>query len=479
MKGRPSRLRRVEVGPRYTPLSGTQVTSLQTTQDLQENPFSSPFPDIHQDSSRTPRPPRESTITAAEHAVFSRIFADLGGKDVPSAALEDDSLNDELPANSDPDAYLDSIFEEVIATSRSSRLDPTAEDENESGKHTQRIHPMHSSTFIDSFEMDPGVMSRYPPSLREAATRANEARMRQAGYLYRTRGVRRSPKDEMTDTNEHLEDGQTEYERKVHRARMDDRRKVESMLAKAETDVEVWRVLEDEVFSAVVRFQEQLKAEEENKDRAAKRAAKKKRKGGIASDVDTEVLEPRAAPAAEKLDEQVPLLAILETNYASHCLFALRLLHKHFRNSPYAMSLLPKIKSLGPISYVLGTSTDLYNELMFIKWREYSDLHGISELGTELRDRGLAVNQMTLEVLRAVVLMSKQGAKGKYGEVVMAWWGLQGTVAGVAKVNGLYGRLWSDYLEKRTQAGDGQGGWWEQDVGGKVEEQDEGGKVEG
>ena len=445
-------------GARFTPHSRTRETAPPSTQDLRENFFPSPFPDIFQESLATPRQPRQSTITAAEHAVFSRIFANLGAKDAPNAALEDDSLNDELEANSDPDAYLDRIFEAAIRTSSSRQSEPTAEDENEPSKHTRRVRPGSALTFVESFETDPGVISRYPLSLREAAAQANKERMKKANYAYRPERFRRGADDESVYTIEHLEDGYTEYDRKVYRARRNDRRKVQNMLEKAETDVEIWRVLEEEVFSTVVRFQEQLKAEED-KDRAAKKAAKKKRKGETAREIDAEVTEPEALSKAEKLDEQVPLLAILETNYADHCLYALRQLRKYFRNSPYALTLLPKIKSLGPISYVLGTSTDLYNELMFIKWREYSDLHGISELGTEMRNRGLAVNQLTLEVLRAVLLLSKQGAKGKHGEVVREWWDLQGSVAGVAKVSGLYGRLWSDYLEKQAQADPGRGTW--------------------
>lgn len=460
-RGRPksSRVRRVEVASHPDYLPKVRERPPPTTQELRESLLSSPLRDIIQDSPRVPRQPRDRTITAAEHAVFSRIFDDLGAKAVPNAAMEDDSLNDELEANSDPDAYLDRIFEAVIATSRSSQPDVTAEGDDEFGGGEQGVSPGPALTFVDSFKVDPShndVISRYPQSLREAAARADQARMNQAGYAHRTRDDRRSSDDENTNTIAYLEAGQTEYGKKVHTARIDDRKKVWNLLDEAETDVEIWKVLEDEVFSIVVRFQEQLKAGEQESGRPAKKATRTKKRGGI----DAEATEL----------EQVPHLAILETNYAAHCLYALRLLRKHFRSSPYAMFLLPKIKSLGPISYVLGTSSDLYNELMFIKWREYSDLHGISELGTEMRNRGLAVNQMTLEVLRAVLLMGKQGTKGKYGEVVMAWWELQGSVAGLAKVSGLYGRLWSDYMERRTLSKPGGGRWWELDERGRVAE---------
>lgn len=447
----------VDSHPDY--LSKARERPRPTTQQFRDSFLSSPPRDVFQDPPETPRQPRESTITAAEHAVFSRIFDNLGAKDVPNAALEDDSLNDELEANSDPDAYLDRIFEAVIATSRSSQFPLTAEADDESGGGEQGSSPEPALTFVDSFKLDAShndVISRYPRSLRDAAARAGQARINQTGYASRTRGDRRSSDEDNTNTTGYLEAEQTEYGRKVHTARADDRRKVWRLLDKAETDVEIWRVLENEVFNIVVRFQEQLKAEEEESDKVAKKAPRRKKKGAI----DAEATEP----------EEVPLLAILETNYAAHCLYALRLLRRHFRTSPYALFLLPKIKSLGPISYVLGTSTDLYNELMFIKWREYSDLHGISELGTEMRNRGLAVNQMTLEVLRAVLLMSKQGLKGKYGEVVKAWWEMQGSVAGLAKVSGLYGRLWSDYLERRRQSKPGRRGWWELDERGRMAE---------
>ena len=471
VSSQPPRMRRVEVGPSQTPLPETVEDPLPASRNLREILFPPALPDIFDELPPTPRKPRESTITASEQAVFSRIFADLAAKDIPNAAVEDDSVDDELEANSDPDAYLDRIFEAAIGRSHSNLSDLAVEAEDGSSKRTGRSYRGPATTFVDSLSLvEDGIISRYPLPLREAAARATEARLKARGHVYPTEGLQRGLDEEFADKTEHLED-LSEYERKVYRARKDDRRKVGNMLDRAETDVEIWRVLEGEVFSVVVKLQEQLKAEEERKKRATKQAAKwKKRKGVIDSEVDAEVPERKVRSEIDMVDEQpVPLLAILETNYAAHCLFALRLLRKHFRTSPYAMFLLQKIKSLGPVSYVLGTSTELYNELMFIKWKEYRDLHGISELGTEMRDRGLAVDQMTLEVLRAVLLMSKQGAKGKQGEVVRAWWGLQGSVAGVAKVSGLYGRLWSDFLEKRRQAGPGRGGIWEIDQGGLEE----------
>ena len=96
------------------------------------------------------------------------------------------------------------------------------------------------------------------------------------------------------------------------------------------------------------------------------------------------------------------LLRFLQANYGSCLLHAQRILRISLPHSPYALALLPAIKDLGPISYVLGASTDLYNELLFIRWKHYRDLHGCADLLAEMLSQGLQVSTHTLFVWKDV-----------------------------------------------------------------------------
>lgn len=189
-------------------------------------------------------------------------------------------------------------------------------------------------------------------------------------------------------------------------------------LDSAETDIEVWTLLETDVFWLIGELEKRskdTKMGEATPSVKKGKAPKMGRKKGIDS-TRSIVLESEN------------IVSIMQNNYGGYCLSALRLLRREFPRSPYVLHLLPTIKRLGPISYVLGASTALYNEILFMKWTQYSDLGGMAVLVKEMLDRGVEVNEVSISLLVAVARERQRAlsADKDVAPATKAWWRLSG-----------------------------------------------------
>ncbi|KIX00708.1 uncharacterized protein Z518_09773 [Rhinocladiella mackenziei CBS 650.93] len=92
-------------------------------------------------------------------------------------------------------------------------------------------------------------------------------------------------------------------------------------------------------------------------------------------------------------------LTILHHVYPAALLLALRLYIEHFPESQLAHNLLPRIRSLGHTSYVLGASPQFYNSLMSLVWLTRSSLREIDALLSEMERGGVELNEETYRIL--------------------------------------------------------------------------------
>ncbi|KAK5260509.1 hypothetical protein LTR40_004028 [Exophiala xenobiotica] len=95
-------------------------------------------------------------------------------------------------------------------------------------------------------------------------------------------------------------------------------------------------------------------------------------------------------------------LTILHHVYPAALLLALRLYINHHPSSPLPHNLLPRIRSFGHTSYVLGASTQFYNSLMSLVWMTRSSLREIDALLLEMERGGVELNEETFRVLRQI-----------------------------------------------------------------------------
>ncbi|RFU30829.1 hypothetical protein B7463_g5478, partial [Scytalidium lignicola] len=316
-----------------------------------------------------PTKARESTITVSERHAFERIFADIFAR----------SKSRERDGNI-PDGH-----EESTTTTTAGRQDPKTKLNNIISGALRRPK---SSEVLKQMK---AAVEKYPPALRPAAARAMGLDAEEAGLTETEEEIRESVDP---DHLEHL--------REPERAR------VEALMRAVETDFELWEVMESEVFSLVTK----MGVDDVPKSSTSKRKLKNKKK--LASQ-----------PAASKIPDGVSPLTLYGPLYPSHLLLGLRLLDRSFSQpSPLALSLLPRIKSLGLISHILGASTAFYNELLRIYWHRHDDFRGIIHLLEEMEQNGLEFDEETAEVISDIQKMQTGILQGRKGDTLQTLWRL-------------------------------------------------------
>jgi len=92
----------------------------------------------------------------------------------------------------------------------------------------------------------------------------------------------------------------------------------------------------------------------------------------------------------------------IRRNYSLILLKAMKLLRSSFRNPLAAHTLFLRAKTLSAESYVLGCSTQLYNELLLSRWDTFTDLYSITEILDEMSTNGLKGDGQTIQILQRI-----------------------------------------------------------------------------
>ena len=367
---------------------------------------------------------RPSTVTKSEQAVFDRLLEDVEGPTTTEQDREDVLDEDELIDGYDTNIDLDSIFEAAI---RELQM-----QEEESKKTATRNILLGS------------ILSR----TRAISTLDSEGEEPLSASLFK-RPLK-------------LSDGTTlgkEVENEDERMRLevacdDHRNLVMGMLDNANSDVEIWQVLETEVFSLIINLDQHIKLVRRATKLHAAKARKAKAKGKDVADVQLEKGDlNKNEILKDKLTrtETIPidnLVAILQRNYAEYCLHALRLLRRKHPISSYGPQVLSTIKRHGPISYVLGVTTDIYNEALFLQWTQYADLHGMADTIEEMLNQGIEGNEVTIALIRGIAKQRRMGRSLLSAPAVKRWWTMRGPVEGWRRLLHLFERITSELAER-------------------------------
>lgn len=370
---------------------------------------------------------KKSTMTPSEKVAFDRIFKDID--ESTTATATDEIAFDEQDADSDPYEDLNSIFDKAIQDLRLREelmADKLTRDEQRQPQRYRRA-------------MDELLV------VKDTAGLSSRAFLRPLRLVY---GNEVEGEGDMQENEENLK-----------KACEDHKGLVSGLLERATTDVQIWKVLEEEVFSLIKHLDVQIKFDQKARkasERQEKRLAKEKGKEKLANADGDGVINDKGPLKDTALNAPPPaalptntLISILQSNYADYLVSALRLFRRHHTSSFYALYLLPHVKRLGPISYVLGASTGLYNEVLFLKWTQFSDLHGMGDLMQEMLNQGIEANEVTMVFLRRLRAKRSHGLTGRFGPIMFNWWDMRGNRDG-------WRRMWAMYLqikeEEREQA---------------------------
>ena len=380
-----------------------------------------------------------STVTATEQAVFNRLI-----KEIPQRMDLDADIGDILDQDEyGPNADINAIFEAAIKKMVGPDEHPFSSMRGQQA--TNALIP--DGAPAPGFK---GLLFRRPLKFPTDAPQ-------------RYKGMTVKRPLQWVDTSFENED-KTDEERATLEVACDDHRTMlMGMLDNTNSDLEVWRVLENEVFSLITQLDEHNKLVGKASNGQSLDAAKARKAGAEGKDIaDVKLEKGDLTPGETKLlklsfTKAIPinnLLIILNRNYAEYCLSALRLFRHNYPTSSYATHVFATMKARGPISYVLGVSSEIYNEVIFLKWTQHSDLHAVADLLEEMLNQGVEGNYVTVTLIKGIAQQRRSGMREYMGPVVKEWWHMRGNLDGWRRVCSLYKRMGSEMAERRAKRAD-------------------------
>ena len=402
------------------------------------------------------QPSTPSTVTATEQAVFNRLI-----KDLPQPMNVDADYGDIIDQDEyDPNADINKIFEDAIRMMGGSK--------EQAGKTSPAGHLFPSTpgqTATDALNPDrdqplgfKGLLFRRPLKFPSYGPQVIKGMTIKRPLKWDEASLKRRDETSLENWDE------TDEERaKLEVACDDHRTMVIGMLDKTKSDLEIWRVLEKEVFNLITQLDEHNKLVEKASRGQVLDAAKARKAEAEGKDIaDVKLEKGDLTPKETKLTKltftkAIPannLFIILKRNYAEYCLCALRLFRQNYPMSSYATHVFATMKERGPISYVLGASSDIYNEVIFLKWTQHSDLHAVADLMEEMLNQGIEGNEVTVALIKGIAQQRRSGIRGYVGPVAKEWWNMRGNLDGWRRVINLYERIQGELADREDKRAD-------------------------
>lgn len=186
---------------------------------------------------------------------------------------------------------------------------------------------------------------------------------------------------------------------------------VKALLSFAETDIEAWKVLDERVFQKLRELG--LDSEERARDESSRQ-----------HELNT-------------MTEALPELL----------LHFVKIINTPWPASVYGLHVLPTLRKIGPSAFVLGATTDLFNEHMRILYRRYTDVDGVVQILSEMDKEVYEYNSGTKDLIRSIFQHTSAAVKGQLGPGLQAFWSTDRKTRALEKL-----RRWEDKVEERIYA---------------------------
>ncbi|KAI0206586.1 hypothetical protein F4808DRAFT_520 [Astrocystis sublimbata] len=364
-------------------------------------------PYYDEDATETPAPapaPRKGTITPSERQIFERIFVDIGVRGLKPVTRDDGPVTDPGPA----------VDGSAIHSTRLI-MQQAAYDVGQARPATISAPALLAGVARDRASS----LLRFPPQLRAAAEKTLERIRQEAGSKYEQPRGHPTHTDADADAHANTDAGAADGEAQtanewrapahtfartieLEAKRRPERTRIENLITSAQSDFELWDILEKEVFTMPARL-------------------------GLADKADGNQPEASTTPSDADPTSSEPQQLSLYVHgplYPAYLLLALRRLDTAFSEpSMLVFSVLSRIKELGLESYVLGVSTPFFNDLLSIYWTRRGDLAGMLAILEEMRHCGVYFDNRTASILdqvdHALGLLDTGKAKSGFGRALM------------------------------------------------------------
>lgn len=231
------------------------------------------------------------------------------------------------------------------------------------------------------------VLMRYPPALRDAAMEALS--------MYQLQPAANARHQEARELDELEAKRRLKICAQNNRMRQAERSRIASLFEGCDSDVALWKVMEDEIFS----LPKDLGILRSSKTGPATRRAAKSTKAQILEPANPQDQEASAA-VRETSNSREKSMDVHGPLYPMFLRMGLLRFDRFFsRSSPFAFQILPRIKEMGLLSYVLGVSTPFYAHLASMYWYRFGDAAAALALLREMNDAGLQTDDSVDDLL--------------------------------------------------------------------------------
>jgi hypothetical protein len=175
--------------------------------------------------------------------------------------------------------------------------------------------------------------------------------------------------------------------------------------------------------------------------------------GGIVRTVNTTSTSPEIDPPTvcetTNTDPSEDSSQSLQNQEPKHPPFDLeaiaRILGKHAENaqwilrwyypaSPFSLSILPTIRSLGPAASAFLVTDAHYGEHMITLWRQYRDISGVLAQLQQMYDLVIPFGEQTKKVILAILKYEREARLGEHGSSVQRLWKMENKKRDIAKM---------------------------------------------
>ena len=207
----------------------------------------------------------------------------------------------------------------------------------------------------------------------------------------------------------------------------EEKERVATLMRNCRTDLELWNIMQKEVFSLPKKLgilQEAQEAPKTRKGRKPKKEAVPLTEDENSSfDLETSASETTNQQAATEptINDEKRSMDIHGPLYPHYLAMGLSLFDTAFsRPSPLAFKILPRVKELGLPSYVLGVTTLFYSKLAQMHWNHFGDAGSTFDMLEEMRSLGLTADEEVATLLSQIRDHIHGCTWGAQGPFVMA-----------------------------------------------------------
>lgn len=235
----------------------------------------------------------------------------------------------------------------------------------------------------------------------------------QAERVAKRRPAYRMPEELQRMIREHHPDEGAEPGAKLAAAMTVDKQQLEKAFEEAQTDVELWKVLHDKVFSRVLAL---------NLDAPPAPVESKKKKNRKSKKEEA----PKEAVIVNEnvptWDEGITDEMVITQNFPRHLVAFQKYCRTVFPSSQLPLALLPYLKTLGPATYALGAGTSLYNQHMRSLYAHDLDLPSVLNTLEDMDKDVFEHDHRSLRLLEIILKKSRSARLGFYGPGLAALW---------------------------------------------------------